>query len=67
MPALGLSTKLRMDGFAWLFSMLITGIGLLVVLYARYYMSPKDPVARFYRVPAGLHGRRCWASSSPAT
>ncbi|MBX3582321.1 MAG: monovalent cation/H+ antiporter subunit A [Rhizobiaceae bacterium] len=47
-PALGLSIKFRMDGFAWLFSILITGIGLLVVIYARYYMSPKDPVARFY-------------------
>jgi multicomponent K+:H+ antiporter subunit A len=47
-PALGLSVTLRIDGFAWMFSMLITGIGLLVVIYARYYMSPKDPVARFY-------------------
>jgi len=47
-PALGLSFTLRLDGFAWLFSALITGIGLLVVIYARYYMSPKDPVARFY-------------------
>lgn len=47
-PSLGLSVTLRMDGFAWMFSVLITGIGLLVVLYARYYMSPKDPVARFY-------------------
>ncbi len=47
-PALGLSITLRMDGFSWLFSVLITGIGLLVVIYARYYMSPKDPVARFY-------------------
>jgi len=47
-PALGLSIKLRLDGYAWLFSIMITGIGLLVVIYARYYMSPKDPVARFY-------------------
>jgi len=47
-PSLGLSVTLRMDGFAWMFSVLITGIGLLVVLYARYYMSPQDPVARFY-------------------
>jgi len=47
-PSIGLSATLRMDGFAWLFSVLITGIGLLVVIYARYYMSPKDPVARFY-------------------
>lgn len=47
-PELGLSLTLRMDGFAWMFSMLITGIGFLVVLYARYYMSPKDPVPRFF-------------------
>ncbi len=30
------------------FAMLITGIGLLVVIYARYYMSPEDPVPRFF-------------------
>ncbi len=47
-PQLGLDFTLRMDGFAWIFSMLITGIGVLVVLYARYYMSPEDPVPRFY-------------------
>ena len=28
--------------------MLVTGIGFLVVLYARYYMSPNDPVPRFF-------------------
>src|SRR5690606_26813511 len=48
MPELGLDFTLRMDGFAWMFSILITGIGLLVVIYARYYMSPKDPVPRFF-------------------
>ena len=37
-----------MDGFAWIFAALIMGIGLLVVLYARYYLSPKDPAPRFY-------------------
>ena len=47
-PELGLHATLRMDGFAWLFSLLVTGIGFLVVLYARYYMSPKDPVPRFF-------------------
>nr|WP_300313905.1 monovalent cation/H+ antiporter subunit A [Halomonas sp.] len=47
-PALELSFSLRMDGLAWLFCMLILSIGLLVVLYARYYMSPKDPVPRFF-------------------
>ena len=48
MPSLGLDFTLRMDGFAWLFTMLVTGIGFLVVLYARYYMSPDDPVPRFF-------------------
>ena len=45
---IGLGFYLRMDGFAWVFSALITGIGFLVVLYARYYMSPDDPVPRFF-------------------
>ena len=48
LPELGLNLVLRMDGFAWLFTILIGGIGLLVVIYARYYMSPQDPVRRFY-------------------
>ncbi|AWM85445.1 monovalent cation/H+ antiporter subunit A [Microvirga sp. 17 mud 1-3] len=47
-PTLGLDLSLRMDGFTWLFAMLVTGIGFLVVLYARYYMSPEDPVPRFF-------------------
>ena len=48
LPSLGLNFTLRMDGFAWMFSMLVLGIGALVVLYARYYMSPADPVPRFF-------------------
>ncbi|NGN41776.1 monovalent cation/H+ antiporter subunit A [Mesorhizobium sp. CGMCC 1.15528] len=48
LPTLGLNFTLRMDGFAWLFAMLVSGIGFLVVLYARYYMSPEDPIPRFY-------------------
>lgn len=48
LPTLGLNFTLRMDGFAWLFTVLISSIGILVVLYARYYMSPEDPVPRFF-------------------
>lgn len=48
LPSLGINFVLRMDGFAWLFSMLVLGIGALVSLYARYYMSPDDPVPRFF-------------------
>ena len=47
-PALGMNLIVRMDGFAWMFCMLVLGIGSLVVLYARYYMSPADPVPRFF-------------------
>ncbi|HET9717356.1 MAG TPA: monovalent cation/H+ antiporter subunit A [Pseudolabrys sp.] len=47
-PELGLELSLRMDGLAWLLAVLVTGIGFLVVLYARYYMSPSDPVPRFF-------------------
>jgi multicomponent K+:H+ antiporter subunit A len=48
LPQAGLNFHLRMDGYAWLFAMLVTGMGALVVLYARYYMSPEDPVPRFF-------------------
>ncbi len=48
LPTLGVGFSVRMDGYAWMFSVLVTGIGLLVVLYARYYMSAQDPVPRFF-------------------
>ncbi|MEN0075350.1 MAG: monovalent cation/H+ antiporter subunit A, partial [Paracraurococcus sp.] len=47
-PELGLSFSLRMDGFAGLFAFMVSGIGVLIVLYARYYMSPEDPIPRFF-------------------
>lgn len=48
LAAFDLNLVFRMDGLAWFFTVLIQGICLLVVLYARYYMSPKDPVPRFF-------------------
>ncbi|MCK9515344.1 MAG: monovalent cation/H+ antiporter subunit A [Ottowia sp.] len=48
MPSAGINFQLRIDGFAWLFALLITGIGTLVAVYARYYMSKDDPVPRFF-------------------
>jgi multicomponent K+:H+ antiporter subunit A len=47
-PELGLEFYLRMDGFSWLFALLVSFMGGLVMLYARYYMSPQDPVPRFF-------------------
>ncbi len=48
MPALGLNLAFRLDGLALLFAVLILGIGLLIVLYARYYLSERDSMGRFY-------------------
>ena len=48
LPDMGLDLVLRMDGLAWVFTVMVLGIGLLVLLYARYYMSKRDPVARFF-------------------
>ncbi|WP_120008811.1 monovalent cation/H+ antiporter subunit A [Teichococcus vastitatis] len=47
-PELGLNLVLRMDGFASVFAVMVAGIGFLVVLYARYYMSQEDPIPRFF-------------------
>ena len=47
-PALQLGFGFRMDGLAWMFALLILGIGALVVLYARYYLSPTIRRARFF-------------------
>lgn len=56
LPSLGVNLVLRIDGFAWLFGMLVSGIGALVVLYARYYLSAEDPAARFYSLLLGFMG-----------
>jgi multicomponent K+:H+ antiporter subunit A len=48
MPLFGLDLNFRLDGYAWLFAMLVALMGVFVVLYARYYMSSADPVPRFF-------------------
>ncbi|HAS50243.1 MAG TPA: monovalent cation/H+ antiporter subunit A, partial [Gammaproteobacteria bacterium] len=48
MPAAGLDLAFRLDGLGLLFALLILLIGLLVILYARYYLSPNDCMGRFY-------------------
>ena len=48
LPSLGLDLVFRLDGLSWLFAVLVLGIGALIVLYARYYMSAKDSVPRFF-------------------
>ena len=48
LPSIGVNLIFRLDGLSWLFALLVVGIGALIVLYARYYMSAEDPVPRFY-------------------
>ncbi|MGN2392026.1 monovalent cation/H+ antiporter subunit A [Pelomicrobium sp. G1] len=48
LPALGLNLTFRIDGLAFLFAFLILAIGLLIILYARYYLSPADNYGRFF-------------------
>ncbi len=47
-PAIGLDFAFRLDGLAMLFAILILGIGLLVIIYAAYYLSSKDSKGRFF-------------------
>ncbi len=48
MPAIGLDIHFRLDGLALMFAGLITGIGLLIVLYAAYYLGSDDPAGKFF-------------------
>lgn len=48
LPALGLSFSFRLDGLALLFALVILLIGLLVILYAHYYLKAHENVAKFY-------------------
>ena len=48
LPSLGLNVNFFLDGLGLLFAGLILGIGLLIILYARFYLSREDPMGQFY-------------------
>ncbi|WP_298806343.1 monovalent cation/H+ antiporter subunit A [uncultured Lentibacter sp.] len=48
MPLLGLNITLMLDGLGFFFAMLILGIGLLVIAYARHYLSREDNMGEFF-------------------
>lgn len=48
MPKFGMNYDLYIDGLSLLFSLLITGIGTLVVLYSISYLSRKEQLGNFY-------------------
>jgi multicomponent K+:H+ antiporter subunit A len=56
LPALGVGFGFRMDGLALLFSGLILSIGLLIVLYARWYLSPAERTPRFFALLLAFMG-----------
>ena len=47
-PGLGLNVAFRMQGLGLLFAGLILGVGLLIVLYAHYYLGERDPAGKFF-------------------
>ncbi|WP_028917558.1 monovalent cation/H+ antiporter subunit A [Pseudoxanthomonas sp. J35] len=47
-PQIGLDFSLRLDGLAWMFAGLVLAIGVLVVMYAHYYLSKEDSAPRFF-------------------
>ena len=48
LPQLGLSVSFFLDGLGLLFAAMILGVGLLITLYARFYLSREDPMGQFY-------------------
>ena len=48
MPALGLNFTLMLDGLGFFFALLILGIGLLIIAYARQYLSRNDNMGEFF-------------------
>ena len=48
LSGIGLNVNFMLDGLGLLFAGLILGIGLLIILYARFYLSREDPMGQFY-------------------
>ncbi len=48
LPSLGLRFSFFADGFGLFFAALILAIGLLIIIYARFYLGRDDPMGRFY-------------------
>jgi multicomponent K+:H+ antiporter subunit A len=48
LPALGLSFSFFADGLGFFFAALILIIGLLIILYAHFYLDRSDPMGRFF-------------------
>ncbi|MFN4287657.1 MAG: monovalent cation/H+ antiporter subunit A [Brevundimonas sp.] len=47
-PSLGLGANFFLDPLGLMFAGLILGIGLLIIIYARFYLAKSDPMGRFF-------------------
>ncbi len=47
-PSLGLDLSLMVDPLGWMFAALILGIGLLVVIFAHFYLARDEDTGRFF-------------------
>jgi multicomponent K+:H+ antiporter subunit A len=56
LPEWGLDLAFRFDGLGLLFSILILGIGQLIVLYATFYMPKQDGLGRFFGILMAFAG-----------
>jgi multicomponent K+:H+ antiporter subunit A len=48
LPQAGINLSFRLDALGLLFSLLISGIGTLIYIYAYYYLSPKNSLSKLY-------------------
>lgn len=48
MPELGLNFTLMLDGLGFFFALLILGIGMLIIVYGRNYLSREDNMGEFF-------------------
>ncbi|WP_438354738.1 Na+/H+ antiporter subunit A [Microbacterium sp. CJ88] len=56
-PALGVQLSMRMDTLSWLLTLIVTGVGALVLVYCRWYFRGKsEGVGQFSAVLLGFAG-----------
>ena len=48
LPQVGIDFSFRLDALSLIFSLLITGIGTLIYIYAYYYLNPKNSLSKLY-------------------
>ncbi|MEN8408487.1 monovalent cation/H+ antiporter subunit A [Acinetobacter bereziniae] len=48
LPQIGIDFSFRLEALSLIFSLLITGIGTLIYIYAYYYLNPKNSLSKLY-------------------